>query len=93
MVLIGISIGILITKLCNTNSFPNSLLKFEILKNEYSDLERAYYGSADAEVCVSKTVYPGTIIIIREARYEVKNELSKVVFKIVDKKIHNSILE
>ena len=75
------------------NNWKELIKKYEILKKEFSDLEKAYYGAADPVVCVSKTVYPGTIIKIREATYEVKNELSHIVFKIVDKEIHNSNLE
>jgi len=60
---------------------------FKRLEKETSDLEKAYYSSADPAVSVSKIVYPGTIIKIREATYEVKNELSHIMFKIVGKEI------
>ena len=67
--------------------------KFEIIKKETEDLEKAYFGSPDPGVYVSKTVYPGTIIKIREARYEVKCELSHVQFKLEGEEIHPSDLK
>ncbi len=57
------------------------------LKNEVEELEKEYYNTADPQVEVSKTVYPGTTIKIREANYEVKEELTHVKFILVENEI------
>ncbi|MBU1099232.1 MAG: FapA family protein [Bacteroidetes bacterium] len=61
--------------------------KFEILKSEVADLEKACYITANAVVRVTKTIYPGTTVRIKQAVYEVKEELSHVKFVLEEEQI------
>ena len=54
--------------------------KFEDLKKEVAELETAYYNTNEALVMVTKTIYPGAIVKIKQAVYEVKEEISQVKF-------------
>ncbi len=58
--------------------------QYETVKKEVALLQAAYYDAADPSVCVSKTVYPGTVVKIKHATYEVKEEISHVTFKLAD---------
>lgn len=58
--------------------------QLERVKKECEEIEKAYYDVADPTVVVIKTVYPGTIIKIKNKSLEVKEELSHVLFKLVD---------
>ena len=62
-------------------------LKLEKLRKELSEIEKQYYDVANPVVHVTKTVYPGTIIHIKHAIFEVKEELSHVMFKLVDDEV------
>jgi uncharacterized protein (DUF342 family) len=63
------------------------ILKLEKLRKELKEIEKQYYDVANPVVYVTKTVYPGTIIKIKHAIYEVKEELSHVMFKLVDDEV------
>lgn len=63
------------------------ILKLEKLRKELKEIEKQYYDVANPVVNVTKTVYPGTIIHIKHAIYEVKEELSHVMFKLVDDEV------
>lgn len=56
--------------------------EIERLKRELKEIEKDYYNVADPVICVSKTVFPGTIIKIKHAFLEVKEELDHVMFKL-----------
>ena len=64
--------------------------QLERLKKEIAELEEVYYRAEDPVVCVSKRIYPGTLVKIKHATYEVKNELSRGTFRLVDDKIDYS---
>jgi hypothetical protein len=57
--------------------------KLELVRKEAKEAEDAYFSVADPGVYISKTVYPGVIIKIRHSVYEVKEELSHVMFKLI----------
>lgn len=61
--------------------------QLERLKKEIAELEEVYDMPEDPVVWVSKRIYPGTLIKIKDAEYEVKNELSGGTFRLVDDKI------
>jgi len=61
--------------------------QLEKLKRGVEEIARDYYNIANPTISVSKTVFPGTIIKIKHAIYEVKEEMSHVMFKLVDEKI------
>jgi hypothetical protein len=64
----------------------------ETVKKELVELESEFYNVLNPTVEVSKTIYPGVIIKIKFATYEVKEELSHVKFRLVDDEIvHSSI--
>ena len=67
--------------------------KLEKVRKELKEIEKFYYDAADPVVCVSKTVYPGTFIKIKQITYEVKDELSHVMFKLVNDEINCTILK
>ncbi|MDP3443655.1 MAG: FapA family protein, partial [Ignavibacteria bacterium] len=54
------------------------------LEKEVKEIEEAYYNVEKPVVIISKTVYPGTIISIKGKSFEVKEELNRVVFSLVD---------
>ena len=56
--------------------------EYEKLRNELKEIEKEYYDVLNPVVSVSKAVYPGTIIKIKHARYEVKEELPRGTFKL-----------
>ncbi len=53
------------------------------LGKELKEIEKQGTGIENPTVCVTKTVYPGTIIRIKHAFFEVKEELSRVKFALV----------
>ncbi|PKL82920.1 MAG: hypothetical protein CVV24_07640 [Ignavibacteriae bacterium HGW-Ignavibacteriae-3] len=57
------------------------LKEIERLRNRLKEIQKDYFNVAGAFVSVSKTVYPGTIIKISGAVFEVKEELSHVIFR------------
>lgn len=63
------------------------ILKLEKLRKELKEIEKQYYDVANPVVNVTKTVYPGAIIKIKHAIYEVREELSHVMFKLVDDEV------
>lgn len=67
--------------------------KLEKVKKELKEIEKLYYDVADPVVCVSKTVYPGTLIKIKQITYEVKDELSRAMFRLVDDEINWTTLK
>jgi uncharacterized protein (DUF342 family) len=64
-----------------------ALLHLDTLKKDILELEKQGSGKDAPVVVVTKTVYPGTVIKIRHACYEVKEELSHVKFAIVSDEI------
>lgn len=54
--------------------------RLEVLRKEFKEIEASYHDVSDASVIASKRVFPGTIIRIKNASYEVKEELNKVKF-------------
>ena len=71
------------------NEYSEHLEKIE---KEMSEFKDAYYNVEDPVVCVTKTVYPGTIIKIKHVIYEVKDELTHVIFRLTgDEVTHSNI--
>jgi uncharacterized protein len=64
-----------------------ALRHLDTLKKDILLLEKQGTGKDEPVVCVTKTVYPGTVIKIRHAAYEVKEELNHVKFAIVGDEI------
>ena len=64
--------------------------KLEALALEAKELQDAYLNVPDAGVYVTKTIYPGVIIRIKHVSYEVKEEMSRVMFKLVEEEIVSS---
>jgi uncharacterized protein len=60
------------------------VLHLDKLKKDILELEKQGIGRDAPVVCVTKTVYPGTIIKLRCALYEVKEPLSRVKFSVED---------
>lgn len=69
------------------NEYEASAEKCDRVKKELKEMEKLYYDVTDPVICVSKIVYPGTIIKIKQITYEVKEELSRVMFKLVNGEI------
>lgn len=66
--------------------------QFETIKKELIELESEFYNVPNPIVEVSKTVYPGVVIKIKFATFEVKEELSHVKFRLAgDEIVHTSI--
>ncbi len=63
------------------------ILKLEKLRKELNEIEKQYYDAPNPVVYVTKTVYPGVIIQLKHAVYEVKEELSHVMFKLVNDEV------
>jgi uncharacterized protein (DUF342 family) len=61
--------------------------KLEKAKKEARETEEAYFNFSDPGVYVTKSVYPGVVIKIRNIGFEVKEELSHVMFKLVKDEI------
>lgn len=61
--------------------------KYEALKSEVADLEKACYNTSEAIVIVTKTIYPGVTIKIKQAVYEVKEELNHVKFVLENEEV------
>jgi uncharacterized protein (DUF342 family) len=61
--------------------------KLAKVKKEAKEAEAAYFSVADPRVHITKTVYPGVIIKIRHQVFEVKKEMSQVVFKLAESEI------
>lgn len=64
-----------------------ALLHLDTLKKDILELEKQGSGKDAPVVIVTKTIYPGTVIKIRHASYEVKEEISHVKFAIVSDEI------
>ena len=54
--------------------------KLEKLRKEFKEIEVEYHNVANSVVTISRKVYPGTTIKIKNAVFEVKEELSNVKF-------------
>lgn len=61
--------------------------KLERIRKELKDIEKFYYDVDNPVISVSNTVFPGTLIKIKNKTYEVKEELSHVMFKLVNDEI------
>ena len=72
------------------NQWVDCSAKLETLINEAKEFEEAYQNVADPGVYVTKTVYPGVLIRIKSVNYEVHEELSHVMFKLVEDEIVHS---
>ncbi|MGA7721020.1 MAG: FapA family protein [Ignavibacteriaceae bacterium] len=62
-------------------------VKLEKVTKEAKEAEEAYFNVPDPGVYVIKSVYPGVVIKIRHTGFEVKEELSHVMFKLVKDEI------
>lgn len=60
---------------------------FDRIEKEIAEFNETYYNVEDPVVCVNKTVYPGTIIRIKNIVYEVREELEHVQFRLKDDEI------
>jgi uncharacterized protein len=58
-----------------------SVLQMEKLKTEINEIEKEYYIAGDAVVMVTRKVYPGVTIKIKNAAFEVPEPLSRVAFR------------
>jgi hypothetical protein len=66
--------------------------QIEKVRKDSKELEEAYYNVINPTVTVVKTVYPGVLIKIKHATFEVKDEISHVVFKLEgDNIIHTAL--
>ncbi len=61
--------------------------QLEKQKKDLKEIEKDYYNIANPTISVTKTVFPGTIIKIKHAVLEVKEELTHVMFKLDDDKV------
>lgn len=67
--------------------------KLDRVRKELKDIEKFYYDVDNPVVCVSNIVYPGTLIKIKHKTYEVTDELSHMMFKLVNDEINCSPLK
>lgn len=67
--------------------YEASAEKFERVLKELKDIEKLYYDVVDPVVCVTNIVYPGTIIKIKNITYEVKDDFSRMMFRLVNNEI------
>jgi|GEM_PF-1080377 len=58
------------------------ILQWENLKKEIKEIEKDYFNVENPCLCVTRTVFPGTIIHIKGAAYEVKEEISSMKFSL-----------
>ncbi len=61
--------------------------RLDRLRKDLKEIEKNYFNVEDPIVSIAKTVFPGTVIKIKQAVYEVKEEMSHVIFKLVDDEI------
>jgi len=61
--------------------------QMEKIKKDITEIEKDYYNIPNPVISVSKTVFPGTIIKIKNVILEVKEELTHVMFQLHDDKI------
>jgi uncharacterized protein (DUF342 family) len=61
--------------------------QMERLKRDIQEIEKDYFNISDPVICVTKTVFPGTLIKIKHAVFEVKEELTHVMFQIQNDQI------
>jgi len=59
-------------------------IKLEKLRKDLQEIEKQYYDVGDPVVYVTKIAYPGTIIKLKHATFEVKEDISHAMFKLVD---------
>lgn len=64
--------------------------KLEKVSQEAKEAETAYFNASDPGIYVTKTIYPGVVIKIRHSSYEVKEEMTRVMFKLVEDEIVSS---
>jgi len=57
---------------------------YEKLKSETQEFEDNFFSVKNPTIIVTKIVYPGTIIRIKYAMFEVKEELYNVTFRLID---------
>ncbi|MCX6168000.1 MAG: FapA family protein [Ignavibacteriales bacterium] len=62
-------------------------VKLEKLRKDLQEIEKQYYDVGNPAVYVTKTVYPGTIIKLKHTTFEVKEDISHVMFKLVGDEI------
>jgi len=66
--------------------------QIEKVRKDSEELEESYYNVVNPTVTVIKTVYPGVLIKIKHATFEVKDEISHTVFKLEgDNIIHTTL--
>jgi uncharacterized protein len=64
-----------------------ALDQFERLVNDLKEIEKDYYNVDDPFLRVNKTIYPGVIIKIKHAIFEVNEELNRVIFRLAGTQI------
>ncbi len=69
------------------NQWAELSQKLDAINAEIEQYDFEFINVPNPVVCVTKKIYPGVIIRIKHAVFEVKNELSRVVFKLVDDEI------
>ncbi|MFH1197109.1 MAG: FapA family protein [bacterium] len=69
------------------NQWQRSIEHLERLRTDLAEIEKAYYDVANPEVHVNKTIFPGCVIKIKNAVFQVKEELTHGIFKLSEKEI------
>jgi uncharacterized protein len=64
-----------------------SLDQFDRLVNDLKEIEKDYYNVDDPFIRINKAIYPGVILKIKHAVYEVKEDLSRVIFRLTGTQI------
>ncbi len=64
--------------------------ELERLRHDLKEIEKDYYNVADPVIIVSRKVFPGTLLKIKGASFEVKDEISNAVFRYEDGEIKYS---
>jgi uncharacterized protein len=69
------------------NQWNECEANLETVTKEAKELEEAYQNVDDPGVYVTKTVFPGVVVKIKYKSYEVKEEMSRVMFKLIEDEI------
>jgi uncharacterized protein len=78
---------------CLKDELQAAVDQLERINKSIEEIEVDYYNIPDPLICVSKTVYPGTIIKIKKFIYEVKEDLTHVQFQLNGDKIEYTKLK
>jgi uncharacterized protein (DUF342 family) len=69
------------------NQWNECEANLETVTKEAKELEDAYQNVDDPGVYVTKTVFPGVVVKIKHKSYEVKEEMSRVMFKLIEDEV------